>query len=359
MRTRTLAAAARPEAREAWCALQARLGEEVGVTSSWEWTGTWLEHYGEVVEHNFVIGELEGEVRGMALIARQAGLARLRPPTIVLGTAGEPAGSSVFVERNRLLTGAHDLASFSDALRAELGRDKSWERLRLDGMTPEHAQAVLGTGSAALWQADESPIADLPALDAGAALEHLPARRRRRVEGTLELLGPLQTEWAEDIAQARSILGELIALHQARWQAEGRAGAFASPRFTAFHRELVERLVPDRRVALFRVRSEAETVACLYGLIEGRRLLFYQGGMQRHPDNRVRIGLAAHALFMRACQERGLTEYDFLAPAARYKQELSNRSERLVWAEIERPGVRLRLERAARRVKRALARSSP
>ena len=42
---------------------------------------------------------------------------------------------------------------------------------------------------------------------------------------------------------------------------------------------------------------------------------------------------------MRACREHGLTTYDFLAPATRYKQELSTRAERLVWAELDTAGA--------------------
>jgi CelD/BcsL family acetyltransferase involved in cellulose biosynthesis len=94
-------------------------------------------------------------------------------------------------------------------------------------------------------------------------------------------------------------------------------------------------------------------VACLYGLIEGRRLLFYQGAVRRYEDNRLRAGHAAHVLLMRACRERGLTDYDFLAPASRYKDELSTRSERLVWAEVERPTWRTRAARSVRRVRGA------
>jgi Acetyltransferase (GNAT) domain len=348
-----IAPSARAEARAAWMALESRVGE-VGAMCSWAWTGTWLDHYGDVVAHHFLLAERDGDPCGMALVSEQSEVSRLRPPTIALGTAGEPPGSSVFVERNRLLASEADRAEVAEALIGELERSRGWQRLRLDGMLPEEARMIIGERRAASWQLEESPLADLSALGAGESLEWLPARRRRRVERTFELLGALECEWAGDSDEALSMLDELISLHEARWQARGENGAFASPRFSAFHHHLVARLAPSGRVALFRVRRGEETLACLYGLVEGRRLLFYQGGIAQHPDNRVRVGLAAHVEFMRACRERGLAEYDFLAPAARYKGELSNRSEQLVWAELERPGARLMLERAARRARAAL-----
>ena len=345
-----IASSARAEAGEAWMAIESRVGDP-GAMCSWAWTGTWLDHYGDAVAHRFLLAERDGVPCGMALVSEQSEVSRLRPPTIALGTAGEPPGSSVFVERNRLLASEADRAEVAAALIGDLDRVGGWQRLRLDGMLPEEARMIIGERRAAAWQLEESPLADLSALGADESLEWLPARRRRRVERTFELLGALECEWAGDSAEALSMLDELISLHQARWQARGERGAFASPRFSAFHRDLVARLAPSGRVALFRVRRGEQTLACLYGLVEGTRLLFYQGGIAEHPDNRVRVGLAAHVEFMRACRGHGLAEYDFLAPATRYKSELSNRSEQLVWAELERPGARLVMERAARRAR--------
>ncbi len=352
MSASTLPQEAREEVGQAWRALESELGD-ASLMCSWDWTEAWLEHYGDVVRHRFVRAERDGALRGIALIAEQAGLSRLRPPTIALGTAGEPRGTSVFVERNRLLASGADRAEFASALMSELKSHHRWQRFRLDGMVAEDAEALAAAGHAVSWQVEESPVADLAGFEEEAP-SNLPARRRRRLQRTLSLLGEVRCEWAHDAAEARSILEELIVLHQAHWRAEGERGAFASERFCSFHRDLVERLLPARRVALFRVRQESETLACLYGLVEGGRLLFYQGGVVRRSDNKVRVGLAAHALFMRACHEHGLVEYDFLAPATRYKRELSNRSERLVWAELERTGARLLLERTARRARRAL-----
>jgi CelD/BcsL family acetyltransferase involved in cellulose biosynthesis len=57
-------------------------------------------------------------------------------------------------------------------------------------------------------------------------------------------------------------------------------------------------------------------------------------------------------MFMRACRERGLTAYDFLAPAARYKLELATDTTTLAWAEVDRTRWRTRASHGARRVRR-------
>ncbi len=322
-----------------------------GVMCSWEWTGTWLEHYADAVAHRFVIGEDERGVRGIALIVEHPARA-MRPPTIALGTAAEPPGSSVYVERNQLLVRPEDRAAFATALLAELERDRHWQRLCLDGMVPDDADAIVERRRGVRRRFEESPVANLVGAEAEEPFGFLPSATRRRVRQALKRLGPLETEWAETESAAREILEQLAELHQAHWRARGEPGAFSSSRFSEFHLDLVSQLVPIRRAALFRVRSQGRTIACLYGLIEGTRILFYQSGLLRHEDNRIRVGLAAHALFMQACREHGLSIYECLPPPARYKHELAPESEQLVWVELDRPGFRLYFEKAARGVKR-------
>ncbi|MFZ1153954.1 MAG: GNAT family N-acetyltransferase [Solirubrobacteraceae bacterium] len=348
-----LTAAQRAEAESIWIGLETEISSS-GVMCSWGWTGTWLAHYGDVVPHRFVFAESDGVPCGIALITESASHSRLRPPTIALGTACEPPGSSVFVERNRLLARPEDRRAFAAELMGELQRDSRWQRLRLDGMTLDETELLIDGRSNVRRRTDESPVADLLAGEEHDVLTALPTSKRQRVRRALKHLGTLDAHWAQSAQEANSMLDELIVLHNARWQAEAQPGAFASARFTAFHRELISLLLPTGRAALFRVKRDGETIGCLYGLIEGDRMLFYQGGLQRFEDNRMRVGIAAHALFMQACRERGLSKYDFLAPAARYKSDLSTSSEQLVWAELERPGARLRIERAARKVKHRL-----
>ena len=345
---RELPSSARVEAGGLWCALEAAIGAP-SLSCSWDWTETWLEHYGDVVPHRFVVGEADGVPRGIALVTEGPRRA-LRPRTLHLGTAGEPAGSSVFVERNRLLVAPADLPVFAAALMDHLDADRGWDRLRLDGLHAEDAAALLaGRGDVAVDEQD-SPLAELNG-DGEDVLDALSSSRRQRIRRTLKAFGPLEADWAETPEQAGAIVDELIELHQARWTESGAPGAFASERFTAFHRALIARLLPTRRVALLRVRRGEEVVGCLYGLVDGERLLFYQSGLQRYDDNRLKAGVAAHVTFMRECRARGLTEYDFLAPAVRYKEELASGADRLVWAEQVRPGWRTRLSSAAAKLR--------
>jgi hypothetical protein len=326
----------RAEAEAIWCALEAEL-ERPGLTCSWDWTQTWLEVYGADVPHRFVVGERDGRPRAIALLTLDAPAGpSLRPRTLHVGTAGEPRGDTVAVEPNRLLAAPEDKVPFSRGLIAFAMSSRGWQRLSLDGFVPHEAAGLLAAEHRFIVRVEESPVADLRAGADGDVLSALSSSRRQRIRRALKRFGGLEAEWAVDEAQALDVLDDLIALHQARWEAVGEPGSFASPRLTIFHRTMIRRLLPRGEVVLFRVRRDAETVGCVYCLVERKRALFYLSGLRRYTDNKMNAGVAVHALCMQACRDHGLDEYDFLAPGDRYKHELSTRADSLIWAELYR-----------------------
>lgn len=356
MRIATLGAEQRARAGEIWRALEEQL-PAARLTISWLWTETWLEHYGDVVSHRFLVGEPEGggEPAGIALVCDGVPLApaRLRPRTLHLGTAGEPYGETAWVERNGLLAEPGEGAAFAAALLGEL-REGSWDRLQLDGFQPDDLALLTAAEPGFEVETLETPIADLTGgFDDDGVLAALSSSARRRARQTLRAFGELECEWAADVPRALELLDELAVLHQERRTAAGDRGAFASARFTAFHRALIERLGPERAM-LVRVRRAqgGETVGCLYGHVEGDRLLFYQSGLRHYEDNKLRAGVAVHALAMRACAQRGIATYDFLAPPDRYKTEMATGAEALAWARLERRTPRTLLANAQRAVRR-------
>jgi hypothetical protein len=352
---RMLDATRRTAVRELWLGLERVLGGAPSLTSSWAWTEAWLEQFGDAVRHRFAVGEVAGAAadEGPVAIAlvTEAPPQLPRPRAWHLGTAGEPAGASVFVERNRLLALPDARAAFAVALVRQLDGERGWDRLRLDGLHSDDAHdlgAALARANARVEATiEQCPFADLQEGDD--VLAGLSGSRRQRVRRSLRAFGALELDWPDRAEDADVLLSELMDLHQRRWHEAGAPGAFSHPRYVAFHRAIVRRLVPLGRAAIVRVRRQGETVGCLYGLIDGPRLCFYQGGLQRYDDNRLRAGVAAHVMFMRACRERGLERYDFLAPATRYKLELASRSEPLTWIEASRPWAwRMRLSAATR-----------
>jgi hypothetical protein len=344
-------------AQRTWTALEARLGSD-RLACSWLWTGTWLEHYGDVVPHRFAVGEADGSPCGIALVTR--GVRRRRGPfplrTVHLGTAGEPPDESVYVEYNAVLVDPEHLTAFATALVGEIARDPSWHELNLDGFAPDDARPFLVVEPRLEARREICPITDLRRADAvgGDVMRTLPSGTRKKLRRSLKGLGDVQAEWAETPEQALEIFEDLVSLHQARWNRVGQPGAFASPRFAGFHRALVPRLARAGQVVLFRARAASVTIGCEYGFIERGRALVYQSGTAWHPDRQVRPGFVTDALCMQSCYERGLTEYDFLAGDSIYKRQLSTATRELVWARWRRPALRWRVVDDLAKVKRQI-----
>src|SRR3712207_5615346 len=92
-------------------------GADPGPFASWQWTRTWLEHFGTTVPHCFAMVLSGREPLGVALLTFDRH--RRGPFTfrrVHLGTAGEPPGETVFVERNRFLDRPEDEAQVGAAI---------------------------------------------------------------------------------------------------------------------------------------------------------------------------------------------------------------------------------------------------
>lgn len=337
----------RSRAAQVWTDLEAA-GASGSLTCSWAWTQTWLEHFGDVVPHRFAIAD-----GGCALLTFSGD--RLRGRCLHVGTAGEPHGSSVFVEQNAVtvMPGAED-AFAGSLLRAarELG---GWDSLILDGFRPPAALPFTREGR---WKANAEvcPVTDLARVRVagGDMTAVLSSNRRRRARRALRDLPDLEEEWCDAPGRALEAFEELAGLNRARWRAAGRHTPFEDERFMAFHRALLGRLAATGEAWVFRIRREQETLAGLYCLRDGDRALFYQSGVRELGDNRLRPGIAAHVRSIEACAARGLEVYDFLAPADRYKEDLATGADQLVWARLERARPAAVARRAARAFRRSL-----
>lgn len=337
-----------PFAARMWQDLERQIGDG-GLACSWVWTSTWLKHFGDVVSVRFAVGRRAGVVVGMALLTvgrgRWGGPLALRK--LHIGTAGEPHRDTIWVEYNRLLAAPADKPAFAAALVATVAAEASWDEFALDGFAPEDAEPFFASSPAFTVRYAASPAFDLQgARDAGhSVLDGLRSTTRQRIRRSMRGFGTLRTEWAVTAGDGLAIFDELIHLHQLRWTAVGQRGAFASSRFTAFHRDLIPRLMALGTVVLFRVSNDTGTIGCLYSFIERGDLYFYQGGLAAYADNKLKPGLVTHALCMQACMERGLREYNFLAGEDRYKQELATLERQIVWATARRRTARTLLAR--------------
>lgn len=345
-----------------WRELEGRLASDgIPYASSADWAEIWLRHYGDVCPHKILTATVRqgSEVRvvGVTLVSQS----RIRKGPFVLrqwhlGTAGEPAGHSVCVEYNRVLA--------DPAWRSEVHTELAhWLKIHgrdgvaLDGLAPEAWSELEPHFPSACLQTAASKFCDLTKARAAGTdvLSQLGRSTRQNLRRKLRDYGDIETTWADDVPTALAILDELIELHQARWIAVGKPGAFSSPRFAAFQRELVTKWIPQRRIVAFRTRHQGETVGCLVLLVDGKRILDYFSGFVSF-DKKPSPGMVTHLLCMQEALARGFDAYDFLVGEKQHKDNLSTDEHRLTWATWQPNTWKLRAFRAARSWKYAALR---
>ncbi|MEZ6057536.1 MAG: GNAT family N-acetyltransferase [Planctomycetaceae bacterium] len=352
---------ARVQAMEAWKELETRLrlrGDvAVPLACSVAWVQPWLTTYGAAVPHEFLVARRNGITVGIALmtfgVGQKEGPIRVR--TRHLGTAGERPGESACVEYNGILIEPECRGTFEEALVSHILGDKSWESFCLDGFPLEDAQRMLQDIPGATLRVRDSHYHDLRETreQGGDVIDRLGRSTRQNLRRQLRSLGEVDVEWAESESEAMSIFDELVTLHQARWMSAGEKGAFASPRFLAFQKSLMEEAFASntvhpsygqlgdirRSVVLVRVRRCSETIGCLMLLVDGNRMLDYLSGFAPFTD-KMSPGVITHVLAMQEGVRRGFDAYDFLVGEKRHKSNLSTHSHSLVWAKWSRPSLK-------------------
>ena len=247
LRLRVIEAKDLQSALTLWRELEQRV-DQPPLMASESWNRTWLAHYGDSVHFRFLLAEDHGQLRGICLYteSQQRKSALLWLQTRHLGTAGDPVHESVVVEYNSLLVEPAYRSAFIDAISHWLLTQADGDIVQLDGFTQTEAEELTVHWPAVDVRQRESKYLDLAAIreTGGELIAALGRSTRANLRRKLREYGDLQIEWAESLDVANDILTELIELHQARWQADGQPGAFASLRFSGFQRDLLSELLP-------------------------------------------------------------------------------------------------------------------
>ena len=338
-----------------WSELEQRIGDR-GLTCSTDWTEAWLNAYGDLVPHWFLLARDSetNTLRGICLITE--GIAQKDGPfsirTLHVGTAGEPDADSVCVEYNRLLVEPDFEPAFAHLIAAYLEQQPGVDQWNLDGIAEADLAAFQSPENNLQLRVEPAFGFDLtiPRSASSNVLGQFRSATRRKVKRSLETYENLEVDWAASLDDAVDVFGEMIDLHQARWNAAGKPGSYSSPRVTAFHEELLSRLVPQGRMAFVRVRSASGTVGIVQLLIDRHRALLYQCGWNP-GSGKQSPGVVVDYLAMEECLKQGLDAYDFLAFATQHKRHLANMSTDIVWAKKQHPRLKFVVVDQARRIR--------
>jgi hypothetical protein len=339
-----LDAAERERAERIWKRVESAC-RPAALAVSWNWTEAWLRHYGDVVPHRFAVGysQIGGEAqpRGIVLLSerikRRGPIAMRR---LYVGTAGEPDGETVYVQRNGVLAEPAWRQEFVRALLATLGRDVGWHELELPGFSADEAALFLNVEPKLAVTSAPTPTRELRGDDdLQGIIASMPRRTRERMRRQLRFWDDLQGDWPETPAEKLAVFEELGAIQRESRRAGEAPAAMASRRFLSFHRDLIG-IAPDRALP-FRLRNGDETLACLYALEDRGELVGYQAAVKTPPDKRQSPGLVAHLFFMAAAAQRGYAAYDMSPGGLEYKRRLTDGEGELVWARTTRGRARV------------------
>ena len=346
-----------------WSKLLERSGSNEIMLSP-EWLIPWWRSFGNEGGRELRVGVLH---RGDALVGLVPLLARWHWYALgipfrrleLLGT-GERERDEVCSEYLNMIVerGAEGevVTSLAQALmRGVFGR---WDELVLDAMdgtsaVPELLASELrqSEARATIEEISVSRYIPLPATWE-AYLDALPSASRYLVTRSLRDFATWTGDGLE-LREARSRLDlvegrrVLLALHDSRW---GDGGAFASPRFDAFHGDVMPALLDRGALDLSWLYAHGEPVAALYNLRWNGRVYCYQSGRRLDLPRSIRPGIVMHAHGIRRSIEAGMREYDFLGGSSLYKRKLAPATRPLVRLRAVRPRLRETARVAAERM---------
>lgn len=161
---------------------------------------------------------------------------------------------------------------------------------------------------------------------------------------------------AEELPRAVEIL---IDLHQRRHRVLGRPGCFASPRFAAFHREVMPEMLRSGQLQLHWLELDGRPAAAEYYLAGGGVIYAYQSGIDPESLDQQPGRLAILAM-LRWAIEQGYRAFDLLRGDEPYKAHLRARPRGSLAVRVvpQRPAAQLRhnLWLAGRNVKQWIKR---
>jgi CelD/BcsL family acetyltransferase involved in cellulose biosynthesis len=311
-------------------ALRARWGEleavaDAGPFLSWTFASRLMARF--KAPHVVAVREA-GQDLALGVVNRS--VARL-----YLHETGDPVLDAIFIEHNGLLC----RPGVGDVLAPSLRQLAATSPVVMSGVDDAHWQAAAAAGLVVGHQARFAPALELFGL-AGPFLDCLSANARSQIRRAMRLYGSeLAISRATDGAAAMDYFDEMVALHQASWQARGKPGAFADACARAFHAELLRAAVPRGEADMLRVTARGCTVGLLYQLRQAGHVCCYQSGFAPETDARLKPGLVCHSLAVDLYRADGARVYDFLAGADRYKLTLARGGgQTLHWFTLYPPG---------------------
>lgn len=277
-----------------------------------------------------------------------------------------------FIEMNGFYGGsAEAFRETFEALLKELLQDPIWDEFKVPGLPPAETGAVESLASKhrldirvidrkPTYWTDLEKIRTAHGGDMYAALSPNSRQQIRRAQRALEKdIGPVSLARAESVSTALEWFAQAGVLHRARWAGSSGIpyGGFDNPDFVTFHQALIRGAFADDVIDFWRVCAANTPFAYLYNFRIDNKAFFYLSGIDYSIGDKYRPGMIAHLQAISNGIAGGLVAYDFMAGENRYKASLCTDQSELSWLVLQRPRIKLKLERIGRNLKTRIQRA--
>ena len=306
---------------------------------TWDWMDAWMGVYGSGVDWLVLIAEdSAGALLGIAPMMVDALGTRLPARWIKrLTLLGQKADtSSEYLDWIILAGREEEIArAFCEHLFTQAAH--RWDVLefgimRADSPVLPVLRCMFGE---ALWELPEPPA---PVMALPATWDEFMAARsshyRRRYNKVRQRLPTKRLVAGEDISVADG-MARIRELNLGRWADQG--SSFRTERYCRFHAAVAERMHQKGRLMLVFLELEGAILCGRYDFAYAGKAWCFQGGWSPEWES-YSIGRVMMGEIMRCSIERGLTEYDFLAGKASYKDEWATGAQAILNLQAWRPG---------------------
>lgn len=144
----------------------------------------------------------------------------------------------------------------------------------------------------------------------------------------LRALGDVAFERLTESKDIDRHFDDFLSLHQMRWQEKGQDGAFHSPRFTAFHREISHTFGEHGQAVLDFLSLNGERIAAMYGFVYRGTYSFYLPALNPRSAPKASPGFLLLAHGIERAADEGIHSFDLLQGFSEYKMVWADRLRR-------------------------------
>jgi hypothetical protein len=349
-----------------WNELAGKTGNELSTSPTW--LGTWWKIFGDGRRLRVVTFRRDGKLLALVpLCFRRVWYRRALPfRRLELLGSGEDEADEICSDYIGPLieSGAEEevVRAFVSALSAE--QIGPWDELLMPAMNGSSPVPVLLASALAranfrseLIRSGDAPYIPLPASwddylrNLGSQHRYLITRSLRDWEKWSGQPPKLERSTTlDDLPRGQELLRTL---HGERWKGDG---TFRSPRFTAFHEQVMPALLSSGALELAWLSAHGRPMAVLYNIHWNDKVYFYQSGRQMDIPRHLRPGIVAHACAIRDAIAARRREYDFLNGTSQYKMQMALATRPIVTVRAGRSALLERARRAGEAIHRLRSR---